>query len=119
MEIDHRLLHRMQRPVLAGKMLDGDDMGCLQRAEETDARVDGFIDEPVAGKPSDEHGASAAVALRTTFLGAGQPTLQPQVIEQGRGRCDVGKRDLAIVEDEADASVWLGHATHSLLLHIA
>jgi hypothetical protein len=38
--IDHRLLHRMQRPVGRAQMLDGHHMRAVERADEADAGVD-------------------------------------------------------------------------------
>ena len=53
--IDHRLLHRMQRAVLGRQMLDGDDMGGIQRADETDAGIDRLrrrVRRRPAGRPA-------------------------------------------------------------------
>ena len=92
MEIDHRLLHRMQPAVLAGEMLDGHDMAAVERAEEADAGVDAFIDELALRQPADQHRAGAAIALGAAFLGAAQRTAQPQIIEQRLVRRDIAER---------------------------
>lgn len=62
------------------------------------------------GKPADEHRTGAAVALGTAFLGAGEAALQPQIIQQCRCRGNIGKGDLCVVQDEADAVGCLFHA---------
>jgi hypothetical protein len=72
MEVDHRLLHRMQFSGFAAEMLHGHDMAAVERAEEADAGVDAFVDELSAGELADQHCAGAAVALRAAFLGAAQ-----------------------------------------------
>ena len=112
MEIDHRLLHRMQRAVRAAQMLDGDDMAAVERAEEADAGIDAFIDQLAAGQPADQHRAGAAIALGAAFLGAAQRAAQPQIVEQRLVRRDRRQRDVLAVEDEADfvADRRLGHA---------
>ncbi|MCY1250201.1 hypothetical protein D9M72_638140 [compost metagenome] len=108
----------MQRSVPCGEMFDRHHMGRMQRSDEADAGIDAFIDQRFAGKPSHKHGAGAAVAFGAAFLGPCQPALQPQIIEQRCGRRDVGKRHLAVIEDEANAVVVLAfpvleHAVHS------
>ena len=89
-EVDHRLLHRMQLAGFAAQMLDRHDMAAVERAEEADAGVDALIDELAAGELADQHGAGAAIALRAAFLGAAQRTAQPQIVEQRLVRADVG-----------------------------
>ena len=84
MEIDHRLLHRVQPALFAAQMLDGDDMGAVERAEEADAGVDPLIGEFAAGELPDQHRAGAAIALGAAFLGAAQRTVEAQPVEQGR-----------------------------------
>ena len=72
MEVDHRLLHRMQVAVAPLQMLDRHDMAAVERAEEADAGVDAFIDQACRREPPDQHGAGAAIALGAAFLGAAQ-----------------------------------------------
>ena len=114
-EIDHRLLHRMQAAVASPEMFDGDDMAAVERAEEADAGVDAFIDELALREPSDQHGASAAVALGAAFLGAAQRAAQPEIVEQRLVRRDIGERHALAIEEEANlvADFWLGHRLSS------
>ena len=43
--LDHRRLHRMERAVV-GEVLDGDDLGAVDLAEQEDAGVDRLVAEP-------------------------------------------------------------------------
>ena len=78
----------MQPAVFSPQMLDGDHMATVERRQKPDAGIDGLIFQNAAGQPANQHRAGAAVAFRTAFLGACQPALQTQVVEQGLvGRC--------------------------------
>src|SRR5690606_5991622 len=101
-EVDQRLLYRMERTVGALQVLDGDDMAAVERAEEADAGIDAFIDKSALRQPPDEHGAGAAVAFRAAFLAAAQRAPQPQEIEQRLIRPHIGEGDFLAVEQEAE-----------------
>ena len=79
--LDHRLLHRMQRPVGPRQMLDSHHMRAVQRAGKADAGIDRFIDQLVATQPSDQHRARPAIPLRAALFAAGPPRA-PQPFEQ-------------------------------------
>ena len=102
MKFDHRLLHRMQRPVRPAQMLDGDHMATIERGQKANTGIDRLIPQHAAGEPPDQHGAGAAIALGAAFLGAGQSPVEAQEIEQGlRGR-DIGQRHRRPVEQKTD-----------------
>ena len=44
--IDHRLLHRMQRPARCGQRLHGHDVTAVERGDEADAGIDRFVFQP-------------------------------------------------------------------------
>ncbi len=103
MTVDHGLLHGMQRAVPGRQMLDGHHMGGVQRADEADAGVDRLILQPTADEPPDQHRAGTTIAFRAAFLGARQPALQTQEVEQRLGRIEAGKGDVFAVQDETNA----------------
>ena len=112
MEVDHRLLHRMQFSGFAAEVLDRHDMAAVERAEEADAGVDAFVDELAGDELADQHSAGAAIALRAAFLGPAQRAAQPQIVEQRLAGSEIGERDVFAVENEAQlaADLWLRHA---------
>ena len=57
----------------------------IERGEEADAGVDRLVAQRLPASAADEHGAGAAVALGAAFLGAAEPAVQPQVVEQRVG----------------------------------
>ena len=71
--IDHRLLHRMQAPVLS-EVLDRDQLRAIKHAEKLDAGIDRLIDEPALDEPADGDRAGAAVALPAAFFGTDEAT---------------------------------------------
>src|SRR5690606_40741881 len=60
-------------------------------------------------EPSHQHGAGPAIALRAAFLGAAQPPLQPQPVEQGRLRPHIGDGDLLAIEEKPNGVAGLRH----------
>ncbi len=102
MTVDHGLLHRMQRAVLGRQMLDRHHMGAVEGAQEPYTGVDALVAQPVFGEASDQHRAGAAIAFRASFLRARQPPLQAKMVEKRVRRCEISKRDVFSVEDEAD-----------------
>ena len=66
---DHRFLHRMQRAVV-GEILDGDQLGAVELAEQRDAGIDRLVDQAAVALAHDHHSAGAAIAFRAAFLGA-------------------------------------------------
>jgi hypothetical protein len=104
MLIDHCLLDGMERAIGAAQMFDGDQMGAVQAAHETDAGGDRVVDNLVAMEAPDEHGAGAAIALGAAFLGAAQALFEPKPIEQRRIGLDIGEADLLVVENEPNGT---------------
>ena len=107
--VDHRLLHRVQRPVGIGEMLDRHHMAAVKRPQEADAGIDRFIDQLVAGQPADEHRTGAAIALGAAFFAAAQPLVQPEIVEQRLGGRKGRKLDRRVIEDEAERRPDLRH----------
>jgi hypothetical protein len=109
MVLEHRLLHWMQRPIGRRKMLDRHHMAGIKARRKADAGIDRLVDQPISAEPPHQHGAGAAIALSAPFLGAAQALAEPQVIEQRLRRQHIGKRDLLVIEDEADGVADFGH----------
>jgi hypothetical protein len=86
--------------------LDGEDRLAVDARQEPDARIDGLPREAAIGALGDDHRARATIALGATLLGAGQPALLAQVLEQRGLRRDALCVDRRAVEQEADR---LGH----------
>ena len=112
MRIHECALHGMQFAVRRRKSFDGDDLGTVDHSQEQDAAIGRLVcDAAVAVEASDRDGAGAAVALRTSFLGAERAFAEPQMIEEGLGRSEVGTLDDAAAEDEANALARHGSTT--------
>ena len=101
MQVDHRLLHRMQHAV-AREVFDRDDLAAVGLAGEQDAGIDRLVDEPLAAQPPQHHRAGAAVALGAAFLGAGRAFGQAQVVEQRERRRSSAKLHHLAAPQEAD-----------------
>ena len=85
--IDHRTLHGMQRAVLAGKMLDGDELLAVEGGDEHNAAVDrAEADAAVAVPFRERDRAGAAIALGAAFLGAAQAFVIAEVLQHRSGR---------------------------------
>ena len=100
--LDHRGLHRMELALRADKVLDRDDLGAVDLAEELDAGVDRLVDQPAVAEPADGDRAGAAVALAAALLGALRPLRLAEIVEEERRRLDVGELDHLALADEAD-----------------
>jgi hypothetical protein len=81
-------------------MLDCNDMLSVQRRQEDDAGIDRLIFNLVVIQFTDNNGTRAAVALGAAFLGTGQPFLQAEILQDGRGRRQVRNFSHFIVEYE-------------------
>ena len=81
----HGLLHRMQH-ALVGQILDGDQFGAVELAEQSDAGIDRLVDQSAVALAHDHDSAGAAIAFRAAFLGADRPLLQAQPVEQSGAR---------------------------------
>ena len=84
-EIDHRLLHGVQRLAL-GEVLDGEQFGAVDLPEQQNAGIDRLVGELAAPKMRKHHRAGAAVALAAALLGPRRARLLAQPIEQRRPR---------------------------------
>ena len=67
---------------LAGQILDGDQFGAVELAEQSDAGIDRLVDQSAVALAHDHDSAGAAIAFRAAFLGADRPLLQAQPVEQ-------------------------------------
>ena len=74
--VHHGGLNRVQFPVRR-EILDRDELGSVDLAEQQDAGIDGLVMHPAAAHPAQSHGAGAAIALGATFLGADATLLKP------------------------------------------
>ena len=59
------------------EILDRDELGPVDLAEQQDAGIDGLVMHPAAAHPAESHGAGAAIALGAAFLGADATLLKP------------------------------------------
>ena len=64
---------RVKLAVCAAQALDGDELLAVQRRHEQDAGVDRAIAQAIAHDFAEHHGASAAIALSASLLGAASP----------------------------------------------
>ncbi len=86
MALDQRLLHRVQRAVLAAHVLDGEQGLAVQRGQELDARVDGLQPDAAIGLQfAEHHRACTAIALRAPFFGACAVGVFTQVLQHRPG----------------------------------
>ena len=85
MQTRHRLLHRMQHAVF-GEILDRDQFGAVELAEQRDARIDRLVSQAAIALAHDDDGAGAAIAFRAAFFGAGRSLLQTQPVQHGGAR---------------------------------
>ena len=98
-QIDHRLLHRMQFAAL-GEVVDGNDIATIHLAKHQDAGIDRFIGEPAVSDFPKRHGAGATIALVAAFLGTRLAFGKPQMIEQRRCRIEIRHRcQLAVAQE--------------------
>ncbi len=101
--LGQRGLHRVEPAVRSAQVLDGDDLAPVQHGQELDAGVDRADDHRAGGVAlAQAHGAGAAVALGTALLGAGEPPLVAEPVQQRRGRRQVRDLDRGAVEQESD-----------------
>ena len=91
-EIDHRLLDRVQR-VAVGEILDRQHFRAVDLPQQQNAGVDGLISERAVAQARQHNGAGAAIALGAAFLRSLRPRLLAQPVEQRRARRKRSKRD--------------------------
>ena len=103
MQIDHRLLNRME-DAADGEILDRDQFGAVELAEKQDAGVDGLVAEAAPAQPGEHDRAGAAVAFVTPLFGPPGERLLAQPVEYGRARREAVERDVAAAEPEAQLS---------------
>ena len=63
------------------EIIDGDQLLAVQLAHQHDAGIDGLIDDAAVAQRSKCHGAGAAVAFITAFLGAARFLLETEIVE--------------------------------------
>src|SRR5271163_2463995 len=114
-EIDHRLLHGVQRLAL-GEVLDGEQFGAVDLPEQQNAGIDRLVGELAAPKMRKHHRAGAAVALAATLLGPRRARLLAQPIEQRRPRRKTVERAgfAAKAEGKASSGIRRGWARNHL-----
>jgi hypothetical protein len=101
MMFDHGLLDRVERAAGPGKRLDRHDMAAVAGGEKADAGIDGLVNEGAVMEPPDQHGAGAAIALRTALFGPFETALEAKEVEQSVARSCLADARLAIVQKEA------------------
>ena len=95
-----RLLHRVKLPLVCDA-LDGRDFGALDGGGQSDA---GGVQLSV-----NQHGAGTADAHAATLLGAGQPQVIAQEVQQEASRWDVGLAFHAV-------DIQLSHLRHNSVM---
>ena len=108
--LHHRLLHRMQTAIGAAQMFHRHHMTAVAGGQEPDAGIDRLIAEPLRPEPSDQNRAGPAIALGAALLGAGQPAVEAQEVEQGLAGPHIRDADLAPVQQKPDLATML-HVT--------
>ena len=87
-----------------GEILDGQQFGAVDLAEQQDAGVDGFVGEAVTARPAQDHRAGAAIALGAALLRALGAGLLAQPVEQRAIRREAGQRRRTAAEQERNFS---------------
>ena len=100
MRIDHRLLQRMQIGA-SGEILDRDQFGAVELAQEQNAGVERLIGEPTAPEPRQHDGARAAISLGAAFFRSLRSDVLPQPIEHSRARGDLSKLNISTAKTKA------------------
>jgi len=93
-------------------MLDRHHVAAIHRREEADAGIDRLVAQRARLQAAHQNGAGPAIALGAALLGAGEPPVEAQKIQQRARGSNIGQRDLAVVEQEPDL-VSLRHSNPS------
>jgi hypothetical protein len=83
--VDHCLLQRMQFGA-GSEILDRDELGAVELAQEQNAGVERLIGEPATPKPRQHHRACAAIPFGAAFLRSLRSHLLSQPVEDSRTR---------------------------------
>ena len=102
-QVDHRLLHRVQRVAL-GQILDRDEFDPVKLAEQQNAGVDRFVAQPPALQARQDDGAGAAIAFAAALFRPLGELLLAQPIEDGGARRETVDLDIAAAEAKAQRS---------------
>ena len=100
--VDERLLHRVERAVRGREPIDGEHLGAVELRHQHEAGVDRLVSQLAAVFPPDHDGAGAAIAFRAALFRAGQPRIEPQPVEHGRGRRHAALGARLAVQKEAN-----------------
>ena len=100
MVVDHRLLQRMQRLAL-GEILDRDQLGAVELAEQENAGVDRLVRQLAVAEPRQHHRAGAAIAFGAAFFRPLGAFIFAQPVKNGRPRRKPVERDFAPAKAEA------------------
>ena len=92
--VDHRLLQRMQFPA-RGEILDRDQFRAVELAQEQNTGVERLVSQPASAQPRQHHRACAAIPFGAAFLRSVRSHLLPQPVEDGRARGELSKTNLA------------------------
>jgi hypothetical protein len=98
--VNHRLLQRMQFGA-DGEILDRDELGAVELAQEQNAGVERLIGEPTAPEPRQHHRARAAISLGAALLRSLRSHVLPQPIEDGRARGELSKFNISAAKMKA------------------
>ncbi len=98
--VDHRLLQRMQVSAL-GEILDRDELGAVELAEQQNAGVERLVGEPALLKPGQDDGARAAIPFGAALLRSLRSDVLPQPIEDGRAGGELAQSDVLATETKA------------------
>ncbi len=96
-QIDHRLLHRVERVAL-GEILDGNEFDAIKLAEQQNAGVDRFVPQSPAFQTRQDDGARAAIAFAAPLLRPFRKRLLPQPVKHGGSRREAVDLDAAAAE---------------------
>src|SRR5580658_5062640 len=97
------------------EILDRDQLGAVELAQEQNAGVERLVDEPVPLESRQHHGACATIPLGAAFLRSLRSHFLPQPVEDGCARGELAELNLPAPETKAQhvsRDDWSGLKRH-------
>ena len=101
MAVHHRLLRRVQRPVVCCQVFHRPQRHAVDGMGKAYATIDGAVPELAVNNFPKHHRTGAAIALVATLLGAGLAQVLAQDFQKGPGGWYIGQRDELAAADES------------------
>ena len=99
----------------AGEILDRDQLGAVELAQEQNAGVERLVGEPAAPEPRQHHRACAAIPFGAAFLRSLRSHLLPQPVEDGRAGGELAESNVPAPKTKAQRIArggWSGLKRH-------